>query len=330
MISKPSFVDNVSYLNYNTENVIADLPGKKTIKKPNGKEITFDFIPFKYNYGTAELKRPLDFKLDCCKLTSKTGIRSKPGEEDPNDLSYNLVSSYDVHNPEHKALLKCFDEIIEAALYIADSHKAALNRAKYNIDTLRLAMRSFAFEPTDKATNKPTGQPLMSVFKLFKSEHSSTKFYGPDGKVIPWVALMNVQFDYYPLLRIKGIFNNSGHLLVQCVVEQALVTDIKDIGGEISYTDSYAKLQAEQPGLADSVNAQLAKIMASRQDAINSEKKEEKNLEPVHDGPIKSVYDALEKSDVTSGSIPPMARPNLDALSQPPARAPIPVPKQWA
>lgn len=332
---KPTFIDNVSYSNYDTSNIIANPPEKKTVKKGAGKDITFDFIPFKYNYGTAELKRPLEFKLDCPKLTAKTGIRSKQGEENPEELSYNLISSYDTGNPDHKALIDCFEQIVEAAIYIVDGHKVALGRHKYNADSLRILMKGLVFEPTDKVSGTPTGQPPMSVFKLFKTASNQTKFYGPDGNVIPWTYLTKVQFDYYPLLKIKGIFNNSGHLLIQTVVEQALVTDIKDIGGEISYTDSYAKVQAEQPGLSDAVNAQLAKIMASRQDSVNSEKKEVKEEQKVEDSPVKSVYDVMT-DQVTTGTIPPMNAPNtaragLDSLtSNPPSRIIIPKPKQTA
>lgn len=331
---KPTFIDNVSYSNYDTSNIIAGPPEKKTVKK-GSKEIPYDFVPFKYNYGTAELKRPLDFKLDCPKLTSRTGIRSKEGEDDPNELSYNLISSYDVNNVEHKAFIDCLEQIVEAAIYIVDGHKIALGRPKYNADSLRLLMKGLVFEPTDKATGAPTGQPPMSMFKLFKTASNQTKFYGPDGNVIPWTYLTKVQFDYYPLLKIKGIFNNSGHLLIQTVVEQALVTDIKDIGGEISFTDSYAKVQAEQPGLSDIVNAQLAKIMASRQDSVNSEKKEAKEEQKAEDSPVKSVYDVMN-DQANNGTLPPMNAPNtaragLDSLtSNPPSRIVIPKPKQHA
>jgi hypothetical protein len=205
-------------------------------------------------------------------METSLGIQSKQGQS--GKMEHSIMCKFDTNNPEHNKTIDVMDQLHLGCAYILGTTKVQVNLRHFNPDQAEATgLKRPLYRPYDKVTGEPIQGRAPSMFlKLFsrgKAPYAEqTLFTDIKGKPIPWTLLQNVNMKFIPLIHVKRIYIGGGKASIQMEVVSAIVTSVSARGSTSRQTETLEKLQNECPHLADTVEAQVAKLTIDRQDQL--------------------------------------------------------------
>ncbi len=260
---------------YTSSRLSISPPQSKTITAPNGTVSgTYYIVPLTYNYGSSHTKLVSPFKLEGCELESRQGIIEKPKTKG-DGYDYSIFVGFKPNNPDHSKFLSTLDSLYKEVATLLHGVKVKVNLQYFNKNAPEGMLKYPVYKPWDKDTGEPSAdKPPSTYLKLFKRGTPpklwQTKFFTANGDPIDWDLLKSVVIKFIPLINVKHIYVGGGKASIQMDVESAIVTEISPMKQMALQNNTMQKLLSERPGLADTVEAQLAKLRAERQDQLLS------------------------------------------------------------
>lgn len=250
------------------------------IKKPT-ESISYNEIKLNYNYGTPE--RPIinDLYLELPETTS-TGIRTKEedalGQNGPyKRKSHSLMITFDLANPnpekqaEMEMAIMKLDELHAQCCYLLAPYKGKAKMHDFDPNRPGGMFKNPVYWPRDEQTGeKIKGKNPNIWVKLREWKNSKALFTDPQGQLINWDLLRDVDITFVPLLHVEKIYIGAKASL-QISLASAVVTKIVKAGSETRQLSTLERLKQKYgEGLSHSVEAQLADLRMSRQETLQN------------------------------------------------------------
>jgi len=262
--------------NFETFDSARIIPNKAEQKNiPDSKPPqSYSQIVLGYDYSTTDRKQTDDLRIEGCEMTTSFGVQSKAGSK-PGSMEHSVMCAFDMGNTDHAKFIECMNRLHFGCSHVLFTQKGAVKMYNFKVeDAEGTGLKNPVYRPRDEVTGEPIeGRKPSMFFKLFCRGKpplgEQTLFTGPDGKVIPWTFLQNVEMKFIPLIHVKRIYIGS-KASIQMEIVSAIVTSIHARNTTTQQTATLQRLQHERAGLADTVAAQLAKLSADRQDQLLS------------------------------------------------------------
>jgi hypothetical protein len=296
------------------------IPGTGPQSKPASPPQYYYQIPLMYNFGTQENRILNDFLFEGCELETNFGIQSKPSQS--GRVEHSIMCRFDLNNKEHVSFIESIGNIHAGCAYILSQMKGQVKLYNFNPE---MAEATGLKNPVYRARDELTGEVIQgrspSIFlKLFNRGKGTmteqTLFTGLDGKPISWTLLQGVEMKFIPLIHVKRIYVGGGKASIQMEVLSAIVTCVRARNTTSRQLGTIQRLQHDNPELADTVAAQLAKLSLDRQDQMLIEQQSPSTNPSDHDDSsnqptFSGITPTNQRSNNSSGTIPNFSSPSI-------------------
>lgn len=215
-------------------------------------------IGLQYNTGSSTAPKLGQFLVEGPVVQTR-GIVTKPGLS--GRLESSILIALDPTKPELVGLRGALNDIYNDLATIYYNNRFQAGNPQCVMAGIPGIIRHFVSESFDKETGMPLDRPPAIFLKLYELPWSKTQFLTPDGEVIPWSDLVNVDMDIIPLIRFRRIYIGSKPSF-QFDLYSAIVTSISPRTTTNIQINSCQRFDAST---ADAVRQSLLQMQIARQ-----------------------------------------------------------------
>lgn len=243
---------------------------REVVIKQTGKKLKTFEINLEYKYGDDDRGYVIGrFNYYGPKLVSKRGI--KIGVTESGQITKSITGILDISRPKLVEFRQFQDILHQRCTELVNEKRADVGI----VGKKKVELRELYITPSDEKTEEPIpGKSPLLYAKIIdippnppKSQGFRARFVGPNKKDIDYELLESMTITFKPKYGISSIFIGGNDQIIRQNLAHAVVRDIKEMEQDEQMSETLDKYSSN-PELVDNFEAQMAQIMAKRQDKL--------------------------------------------------------------